>query len=208
MDFEASGGLVNSSLVMQDQQTDTYWSIMEGKAISGELEGERLKELPVGEKIQWRHWKGKYPETRALSIDGREDAPDAYRAYFRDEDGFRGQAAEDERLSTKAPIFAFHHGGAAFAAEHRTLVGGKPFQLGDETFVLLYRSNHSSMFRSTLAFVSSAGFTLDDGSWVEKGTGARLDPTAGTFGAAVRLGGFDTFWYNFSLNNPNATLLE
>ena len=38
LNFEASGGLLNASLVMQDKETDTYWSIIEGKAIAGEKE--------------------------------------------------------------------------------------------------------------------------------------------------------------------------
>ena len=45
MNLEASGGLVNASLVMQDQQTDT-WSIMEGEAIAGELNGENSRSFP------------------------------------------------------------------------------------------------------------------------------------------------------------------
>ena len=66
VEFEASGGLINSSLVMQDRQTDTYWSMMKGKAISGELEGNDLVELPVSEKMQWRDWKVKHPDTLVL----------------------------------------------------------------------------------------------------------------------------------------------
>ena len=61
MNFEASGGLKNSSLIMQDQETDTYWSIMEGEAVAGELAGSKLIELPVRERISWRHWRAKHP---------------------------------------------------------------------------------------------------------------------------------------------------
>ena len=99
MNFEASGGLINASLVMQDKQTDTYWSIMEGEAIAGELSGEKLVELPVSEKIQWRHWKEKYSDTLVLSVRGREDGPDGYRDYFRDSRGFGGNGGE--RRSTR-----------------------------------------------------------------------------------------------------------
>ena len=106
VNFEASGGLVNASLVMQDEQTDTYWSIMEGEAVAGELSGEKLVELPVSEKIQWRHWKEKHPD-------------------------------------------------------HSRIVG----------------------------------------RWTR-------GKTAGEFSGVESLGGFDTFWYNFSLNNPETLLLE
>ena len=49
----------------------------------------------------------------------------------------------------------------------------------------------------------------EDGVWVEKASGARFDEDKGEFvGASIeRLSGFDTFWYNWSLNNPETKLL-
>ncbi len=44
--FEPSGGLVNGALILQDKETDTYWSIMEGKAIEGKLSGNAAR-LPT-----------------------------------------------------------------------------------------------------------------------------------------------------------------
>ena len=49
--FEPSGGLVNATLVMQDFETDSYWSIMTHEAIEGEEKGTKLKELPIDIKI-------------------------------------------------------------------------------------------------------------------------------------------------------------
>jgi len=54
--FEASGGLMHAALVMRDKETDTYWSIMTGDAIAGDLRGTPLEELPLGEKAQWKDW--------------------------------------------------------------------------------------------------------------------------------------------------------
>lgn len=210
MSFEASGGLVNSSLVMQDRETDTYWAIMEGKAVAGELEGTELVELPVGEKIQWRHWKGKHPDTLVLSVNGREDAPDAYAGYYREASGFRGQRAEDDRLPTKEPIFAFDHDGAAYASPQSALETGAVYTLEDGSSVLLYRRKGSSLFQSTRAYVSKEGFERRGDRWVDKASGAVLDPTTGTFegGSVEPLPGFDTFWYTWSLNNPDTRLLR
>ena len=208
VEFEASGGLVNSSLVMQDRQTDTYWSIMEGEAVAGELEGQVLEELNVGEKIQWRHWRARHPETLVLSVEGREDAGDAYRSYFREELGYRGQTATDSRLETKASIYAFHYAGKAYAVPQSRIETGRSYRLPDGSAVFLYREAGASMHRSTSAFISSAGFVLEDGVWRESGSGARFDAETRRFPGVTPLGGFDTFWYNFSLNNPETTLLE
>ena len=47
--------------------------------------------------------------------------------------------------------------------------------------------------------------------WLEESTGAVFDPGSGRFQGAAssrRLSGFDTFWYNWSLNNPDTRLLQ
>ncbi len=71
LDFEPSGGLMNASLVMQDKQTDTYWSIMSGKAEAGALAGTALVELPVSEKVTWAEWSARHPDTLVLSVTRR-----------------------------------------------------------------------------------------------------------------------------------------
>lgn len=207
--FEASGGLVNSALVMQDKETDTYWSIMEGKAVAGELAGTKLVELPLGEKMPWAEWKEKHPKTLVLSVNGHEDAPNSYAAYFRDPRGMFAEA-EDDRLATKSPIFAFRHREIAYAVPIESVEKGKTFQLDDETHVFLYREKDASRLRSTDAYVSSAGFALRGDVWFEIGTNAMFDPESGTFeDDSVRpLIGFDTFWYTWSLNNVETRILR
>ena len=73
LNFEPSGGLLNSSLVMRDQETDSWWSIMSGTAIGGEEKGTQLKELRLGEKTTWAQWVHRHPDTLVLSIDGKKD---------------------------------------------------------------------------------------------------------------------------------------
>ena len=80
--------------------------------------------------------------------------------------------------------------------------------LDDGTSVFAYRRPRGSMLQSTHAFVSTSGFENRDGTWVEKDTGAEFDAQSGSFPDVESLGGFDTFWYNFSLNNPDTKLLE
>jgi hypothetical protein len=209
LNFEASGGLANASLVMQDQQTDTYWSIMKGQAIAGELSGEKLVELPYGKKMSWKEWRELHPDTLVLSVNGREDDLDGYVDYFDSAQGFRGIEAKDKRLKTKEPIYAFHHRSNAYAARAKNLEDGGRFTLAEGTSVFLYRRKGSGVFDSTTAYRSEDGFEKRDNDWFEKGTGARFDAESGGFegGDVETLEGFDTYWYNWSLNNPETTLL-
>jgi hypothetical protein len=209
LNFEASGGLVNSSLVMQDKETDTYWSIMKGSATAGQLNGTALVELPVSEKTSWADWVARHPDTKVLSVNGAEHSGDGYENYWKQSDGFRGQMADDNRLETKAPIFAFERDGGRFAVAHASFEGGSVIELPDGVVLFLYRGAGSAMFKSTTTYLSRAGFVEDNGAWVELESGARFDPTNGTFSGEVEeLLGFDTFWYNWSLNNPDTEVLE
>ena len=49
----------------------------------------------------------------------------------------------------------------------------------------------------------------DGGTWTELESGARFDPATAKFiGDVEQLLGLDTFWYNWSLNNPDTDVLR
>jgi hypothetical protein len=211
LNFEASGGLANRSLIKQDKQTDTYWSIMSGAAEAGAPKGQRLAELPVSEKMTWREWVARHPGTLVLSIREIEDPKRGpYDSYFSDSQGFRGASARGERLETKAQVFAFLREGRPHAIDHRGAAGGKAFKLEDAHWVFICRGRHDELFRGTAAFQSAAGFEKRSGTWVEIGSGAGFDTERRDFagGRVERLNGFDTFWYNWSLTNSATKLLR
>lgn len=209
LNFEASGGLTNASLIMQDKQTNTYWSLMKGQALAGDLKGEALEELPIGEKTTWKEWREKHPDTKVLSVNSQEDGRNPYRGYFRDKKGFRGLKAKDQRLKTKSPIFAFRRGEKTFAVPYSEFESGGVVEVPGDGYVFLYRSSKDEIFRSTSVYFSEAGFAKTEGVWTEKKTGDKFDQASRSFGDDVgRLKGFDTFWYNWSLNNPKTELLS
>ena len=196
---------------MQDRETDTYWAIMAGEAIAGEMKGTRLKELPVGEKMRWQDWVTLHPNTLVLSVNGREDGRDSYRDYFQSPRGFRGSSAKDDRLATKEPIFAFHFDGQSFAVPHKAFAGGKTFDLG-KVELFLYRPATSDVFQSTTAYTGT-DFVLKDKNWYEVDSGAKFNESRAAFESddgerLERFQGFDTFWYNWSLSNPETKLLK
>lgn len=213
--FEPSGGLLNGSLVMQDKQTDSYWSIMTGEGIGGKFKGKKLKELPVSQKMQWKDWKKLHPNTLVLSVNGKEDEPyNPYDPYFESREGFRGLTAKDRRLETKTPIFAFELNGKKYAVPFRKFEGGNSFKIGD-VYLFLYRPSNVQMFYSTFAFKSTSGkgFIKKDGKWHDAESGCVFNPRKGTFEGGGKtcpqaMEGFDTFWYNWSLTNPDTEVLE
>ncbi len=206
---------MNASLVMQDKETDTYWSIMSGKAEAGELNGTALAELPFGKKVQWKDWVAEHPDTLVLSStlqNGQlvqDPGGDAYAGYWADSRGFNGTEAADERLATKTPIYAFMRDEVKYAIPHDALADGATFELADGTAVFLFRESRDEMFRGTAAFVSNRGFEKHDGAWVELAGGAKFSIQNRVFSPDVEiLNGFDTFWYTWSLTHPDTELLR
>ena len=207
--FEASGGLINSSLVLQDRETDSYWPIMRGDAVAGELEGTRLKELAINKKVKWKDWKRKHPDTLVLSVNGREDDEPGYEKYFQSPEGFRGSQASDDRLQTKQSIFAFRWEGDSYAAPFSSFTGGKSWKIAGAQ-VFLFRPADADLHASTAAFQTSAAFTEQEGGWAASNCVFNTESQVfeGPGECPQELIGFDTFWYNWSLNNPGTRLLE
>jgi hypothetical protein len=213
--FEASGGLMHAALVMRDKETDSYWSIMTGDAIAGDLEGTPLEEWPLGEKAQWKDWVALHPDTLVLSVNGEEHVENnPYDNYFSSDSGFRDVAARDGRLETKAPIYSFQLGEEKFAVPFSAFEGGAVFQAGGH-HLFLYRPAGVAVFYSTLAFRGAEGdFARGRDGWSHEPSGARFDPEQGGFvstggaGPPVkRLEGFDTYWYMWSLTHPDTDVL-
>ena len=210
--FEPSGGLLHNSLILQDKETDSYWSLMKGYAIAGDLFETRLQELPLGEKVIWREWVEKHPDTLVLSVEGREDVPvDPYQEYYVSDRGFGDRVARDTRLPTKEPIFAFLLDGASYAVPLSALEGGAVFSIGDLA-VFLFRPVGSPVLRSTVSFLSSSGgFERVDEGWRHTPTMSVFDEGAGVFRDSVdgptRMQGFDTYWYTWSPQNPGTRIL-
>jgi len=60
--FSVSGLLWQRNLVMVDEESESLWSHMLGRAMRGEFEGTVLKRIPA-EMTTWKKWKSQYPHT-------------------------------------------------------------------------------------------------------------------------------------------------
>jgi hypothetical protein len=64
--FGVSGLLYNSDLLLYDSESESLWSQIEGRAISGPLKGERLTPLTL-RLTTWKEWRKLHPESLVLS---------------------------------------------------------------------------------------------------------------------------------------------
>ncbi len=226
LSFEASGGLIDASLVMRDKETDSWWSIMTGKAIGGKLDGTPLVEMPVGEKTTWGSWKSRYPESKVLSVNGKEHIEDnPYDRYFSSDEGFRGMETSDDRLPGKEAVYVFLIGETAYAIPHNAISGGAAFDIGGGKEVFLYREPGVEVYASTLAYIAASSgkngrFENEGEKWRDNVTGEVFSeetgfpapqPDGDTSGDAPmieRLSGFDTFWYIWSSVHKDVNLIQ
>ena len=65
--FETTG-LLDGVFRMRDRETGTIWTHLDGKAIAGPLEGQRLKMVPIPQTT-WGQWKADFEDTLVLDPD-------------------------------------------------------------------------------------------------------------------------------------------
>jgi len=82
-DFGVSGLLYNSDVLLYDRDTESLWSQILGKSISGKRVGKSLTAIPISHTT-WRDWLEQHPETMVLSDDtgfSRDYQRDPYAGY-------------------------------------------------------------------------------------------------------------------------------
>ncbi|AHE98072.1 DUF3179 domain-containing protein [Thioalkalivibrio paradoxus] len=85
--FGVSGLLYNSDVLLYDRETESLWSQIAARAITGPLRGETLEMVPLA-NTTWEAWHAEHPDTRVLSRDtdyARNYDHDPYAAYAEDE---------------------------------------------------------------------------------------------------------------------------
>ncbi|MFN2363615.1 MAG: DUF3179 domain-containing protein [Halarsenatibacteraceae bacterium] len=96
--FGTSGKLVNSNLIMYDRETESYWPQIYGRAITGDISGEKLERV----SLYWTQWqliKENFSEANVLSQQtgfNRNYNRDPYGSYI--ENGSPGNYYTNDRL--------------------------------------------------------------------------------------------------------------
>lgn len=115
--FGVSGLLYNSDLLMYDRQTESLWSQIEGRAVSGPLKGTELELMP-SQLTTWRAWREQHPETRVLSRNtGHQRDYDStpYGNYEESKTVFFPIRERDDRYHPKAWVIGLTSGDKARA---------------------------------------------------------------------------------------------
>lgn len=83
--FGVSGLLYNSDVLLYDRNTESLWSQILSKAVTGPLRGTTLPAIPVVHTT-WQAWRDAHPRTRVLGTDtgfDRDYRSSPYRGYER-----------------------------------------------------------------------------------------------------------------------------
>ena len=82
--FGVSGLLYNSDVLLYDRETESLWSQLLTKAVTGPQKGSKLKLIPL-EHTTWGDWRQRHPETLVLSTNtgfSRDYDRDPYSGYI------------------------------------------------------------------------------------------------------------------------------
>ncbi len=141
--FGVSGLLYRANVLMYDRQTESLWSQVKRRAVTGPLSGTRLKALK-SRVTTWGKWRKKHPDTLVLSLDTghiRDYSKDPYEAYYRSTSGlfnsfFRKGPGEEE----KEMVVGVDLGGnqKAYPVEHLRREGTVEDSLGGVKLILSF----------------------------------------------------------------------
>jgi hypothetical protein len=122
--FGTSGKLFNSNMVMYDEETNSYWQQIDGKAIVGDLVGQELREVSI-DTVVWRDWKVAHPDSEVLSQQTgilRDYGRDPYGNYYEDSFLIFPVENEDNRIHPKTIVFGIEVDGEYKAYQEKDLI--------------------------------------------------------------------------------------
>lgn len=209
-------GLNQAVLSMQDRETGSVWTQLDGKATDGALKGERLKMIPMPQ-MTYGEWKNAHPDTLVLSPN--TPFSDRYRAVnigsFNPGEAIYG----DDRLDANALVVGVEVDGEFKGyplAEFATTGGVANDILAGQPILVIYDdASQTGLAYSSLVDGSPLDFyAADNGGFsiTDRQTGSTWDAqgkaTAGEFsGRALEfVPSFISEWYGWSAYHPDTEL--
>ena len=104
--FGVSGLLYNSDVLLYDRETESLWSQLLNKAVTGPLKSERLTPLPLVHTT-WSEWRRGHPDTLVLSRKTgywRDYDRDPYAGYETEEGLYFPVSRKDPRYHPKERV--------------------------------------------------------------------------------------------------------
>ena len=106
LNFGVSGLLYNSDVLLYDRETESLWSQLLTRAVSGPMKGTSLKQISL-EHTSWGNWKKRHPQTLVLSTDtgySRDYRRDPYAGYEDNKGIYFPVAHRDPRYHPKERV--------------------------------------------------------------------------------------------------------
>lgn len=117
LSFGVSGLLYESDMLMYDRETNSLWSQIPGKAVTGPLAGASLQRLSVTH-VTWSQWLQDYPDSLVLSDNTgftRDYNRTPYAGYEHTERLFFPVSKQDSRYTNKTLVLGLEQDGKAKA---------------------------------------------------------------------------------------------
>ncbi len=131
--FGVSGLLYNSDVLLYDRQTESLWSQLEYKAISGPMTGKELEILPTA-NTTWMNWRSKHPQTLVLSEQTghiRDYSRDPYPKYQDASTLFFPVSAQNDEFHPKEMVIGIYINGVSKAYPFSELEKADKRSIGD-----------------------------------------------------------------------------
>jgi len=140
--FGVSGLLYNSDVLMYDRETESLWSQIGMKAISGPDVGKELTWIP-SEHMTWKTWREKHPDSEVLSQatgHQRNYGADAYESYFASDQTMFPVPHTRTEFPNKEWVLGVIINGQAKAYPVNQLPDGQPIsdQVGEQQIEVLW----------------------------------------------------------------------
>ena len=106
LQFGVSGLLYNSDMLLYDRQTESLWSQIMARAVSGPSKGKTLTLIPAS-YTSWANWAAAHPGGIVLDIDtghGRDYSRDPYAGYDKTRALYFSVSNRDDRRHPKEPV--------------------------------------------------------------------------------------------------------
>ncbi len=132
-EFGVSGLLFNSDVLLYDRNTDSLWSQIMSKGVSGKMKGTELITIPT-QHTTLGVWKKAHPDTLVLDTKtgfSRDYTRSPYSGYAESDSTFFPVANSDERLSKKEWVIGVEQHGAFKAYPRKTLLAHSGHELKD-----------------------------------------------------------------------------
>jgi hypothetical protein len=213
--FGVSGALWRDALIFFDRETESYWSQIDGRSLTGDHKGKRLTKYP-SLQTRWGEWKKMHPETLVLKPDNRSRNGSPYAHYFDDPDrmGVLGTKNPDKRLPGKTLVLGIEAGGAFAAVPLDRMQKKGVLELDADGPVVAIRSPGGDGFAyRPVADRMRLHFAFDGGRLIDRETGSRWDPAAGKAVAGPmagislpRVDARKIFWFVWAGFHPETTV--